>query len=327
MLPWDKLLIATGARPFVPPWPGTELTGFHTYRTWEDCAAIKEAVLARPDLPAVIIGAGILGLEVAWDCRGLGVSPILLVRDPAVGLPIFEGRAAQILMRRLADDGVEVHLNEEVDHFEGVDGTLRTVVTNTGRRIECSAVVAAVGVHPNAKLVEATDIATERWIKVDAHLRTSHPHIYAAGDVATVFDPMLQAHSPTRTWEPSYLGGQTAGENMAGGSKQFIPCTMMNASLVYDLNYVLLGEFAAAGPDVEVITDSAPEGRYGYRALRLRDDRVVGATFIGDRRSYLAYRRLIQDRTRVTEVKDRLLHRDFDPSRALEAGGLNYYFF
>jgi nitrite reductase (NADH) large subunit len=326
-LEWDKLLVATGARPFVPPWPGADLRGVFTYRTWEDCAAIKAAVTARPDKPAVIVGAGILGLELAWDCKGLGVPAVMLVRDPQVGRPIFDDAAADKLLERLRDDDVTVHLEEEVDHFEGRDGDLIAVVTNQGRRIECSAVVAAIGVAPETAIFDGTGIAVDRWVKVDGHMRTSHADVYAAGDVATVFDPMIQAHAPTRTWEPSYWGGRTAGENMAGGSKQYVPCTMMNASLVYDLKYVLMGGFLSFGDDVETVTDPAPRGRYGYRKLLLKDDVLVGGTFLDDRRHYMAYRQLMQTRVKVTDFKDRLLDADFDPNLALPKGTLDYYFY
>ena len=78
----------------------------------------------------------------------------------------------------------------------------------------------AIGVAPDTALLDGTGIEMDRWVKVDGHMRTSHPDVYAAGDVATVFDPMLQAHAPTRTWDPCYWGGRTAGQNMAGGSVQ-----------------------------------------------------------------------------------------------------------
>jgi NADPH-dependent 2,4-dienoyl-CoA reductase/sulfur reductase-like enzyme len=187
--------------------------------------------------------------------------------------------------------------------------------------------VAATGVVPETSLFAGTPISVDRWVKVDGHLRTSHPDVYAAGDVATVFDPMMQAHAPTRTWEPSYRGGRTAGENMAGGSRQYVPCTMMNASLVYDLKYVLMGGFLSHGPGVEAVTDPAPRGRYGYRKLLLVDEVIVGGTFLDDRRHYMAYRQLMQARVKVTDFKERLLHADFDPNLALPKGTLDYYFF
>ncbi len=326
--PWDKLLIATGAAPILPPWPGAELDGVFTYRTWEDCAALKAVITARPEVPVVIVGAGILGLEFAWDCKGLGVPAVLLVRGSKVGRPIFDGAVSEKLLQRLRDDGVTVHLEEEVDHLEDIDGKLVAVVTQRGRRIECNTLVAATGVKPDLSLLTGSEILTDRWIKVDGHLRTSHPDVFAAGDVATVFDTMLQTHAPTRTWEPSYWGGRTAGVNMAGGSKPYVPCTTVNASLVYDLKYVLLGGFLGHGAKIETITDSTPQGRYGHRELLLdEDDVVVGGTFLSDSRHMLAYRQLMQTRVKVTEFKDRLLHADFDPNLALPAGSLDYYFF
>lgn len=327
VLAWDKLLLATGAEPIVPPWPGRELRGVYTYRSWDDCRAIMAAVGEQPDKPVVIIGAGILGLEFAWDCKGLGVRPTMLVRGSSLGSPIFDEQAGAKILQRLRDDAVDVHFEEEVLHFEGDKGALIAVVTNQGRRIECSAAIVATGVAPTTSLLDGTGILTDRWIKVDGHLRTSHSDIYAAGDVATVFDPMLQTHAPTRTWEPSYLGGQAAGENMAGGSKQYVPCAAMNASLVYDLKYVLLGGFVSHGSDVETIIDPSPQGPYGYRKLLLKDDVLVGATFLHDRRHYMVYRELMQAREKLTKYKDRLLSADFDPNLAMSNRSLDYYFF
>ena len=102
---------------------------------------------------------------------------------------------------------------------------------------------------------------------------------------------------------------------------------MINASLVYDLKYVLMGGFLSHGPDVEAIVDAAPRSKYGYRKLLIKDDVIVGGTFLDDRRHYLAYRQLMQTRVKVTRLKDRLLHPDFDPNLALPAGSLDYYFF
>ncbi|MBT3222666.1 MAG: hypothetical protein HN348_26625 [Proteobacteria bacterium] len=114
---------------------------------------------------------------------------------------------------------------------------------------------------------------------------------------------------------------------MAGRSRQYVPCTMMNASLVYDLKYVLMGGFLATGPVVETIVDDSPLGQYGYRKLLVKDDVIVGGTFIEDRRHFMAYRQLMQTRVKLGEFKDRLLKPDFDPNLCLPAGGMDYYFF
>ncbi len=326
-LRWDRLLLATGARPFVPDWPGADLEGFFTYRTFGDCAAIRETVQRRPDLPVVIVGGGILGLEFAWDCRGLGVQPVMVVRESQLGHPLFDEAAGRLLRQRLRADAVDLVLDDEVLGFEG-DGTrIRRLVTRTGRTSPCSAVVAAVGVRANTELAEGTGVEVDGRIRVDEHLRTTAEGIFAAGDVATVWDPLLGRHEPTRTWEPGYLCGRAAGANMAGGDERFRPCAAMNASLVYDLQYVLLGAFRESDPAVEEVVAPASRGPYGYRKLLLKDGVPVGGTFLQDRRHYLAWRRLIQTRTDVSRWRDRLFDDDFDPNLALPPGGADYYFY
>lgn len=326
-LPWDRLLVATGASPFVPPWPGTHLDGFFTYRSFEDCSAIRDAVRRRPDLPAVIVGGGILGLEFAWDCEGLGVPAVMLVRDPVVGSPLFDEAAGRILCRRLEDAGVTLHLQDEVDHFEGDGSQLRRVVTRAGRTIECSAAVAAVGVFPETSLLDGAGADIDRHVKVDVRLRTSVPDIFAAGDVAAVWDPVLARHEPTRTWEPSYLSGLAAGANMTGAHETFTPCLAMNASLVYDLQYVLMGAFMESGPAIEELVAPTSRGPYGYRKLLLRRGVPIGGTFLQDRRQFLAWKRLMETRTDVRPWLDRLWHDDFDVNRMLPPGGTDYYLF
>ncbi len=326
-LPFDKLLVATGARPFVPPWPGVELQGFHVYRTLGDCAQIKAACLARPELPAVIIGGGILGLEFAYDAKGLGVDAVMLVRECEVGVPIFSEGAAARILARLRDDGVQVLRETETERVEGRGGRVEALLTEDGRRIPCSAVVAAVGVRADLSLFEGTGIAMGQQVSCDEHLRTSHPAVYAAGDVCQVLDPSTGEHVPTRTWEPCYWQGRVAGANMAGGDERYLPGATMNASLVYDLHYALLGDFQAAGPDVEELLAPNSRGPYAYRRILLRQGVPVGGTFIQDRRQYLVWLELMRRQVDISAHRERLFDDHFDLNLLLPPGGLDYRFF
>lgn len=311
---WDKLLLATGARPFVPPWPGTDLDGVLTWRTRQDAARIRSAD------PVVVVGGGILGLEVSADLRALGAAVTLLVREASVGRPLFDGAAADLLARRVRGAGVELILGDEVERIDGRGGCVSAVFTTGGRRLECGAVLVATGVRPRSELL--TDDG--RHVQVDRALRTGHPDVFAAGDVAAVWDAAAGRHLPLRTWQPAFETGRVAGANMAGGDLRWDDPAPFNASLAFDLPYALLGPPGARG---EVLEDPTPRGEYAYRRLVLRGDVVVGGLFLQDRRHMLAWREVMAQGIKITEWKGRVFDRGFDPHVLLARGGMDYRFF
>jgi 3-phenylpropionate/trans-cinnamate dioxygenase ferredoxin reductase subunit len=188
VIPYDRILIATGGRNRRPRFPGADLDGVLDLRTVEDSERIRAA--ARAGRRAVVIGLGFIGCEVAASLRMLGLevtaidpgrAPLARVLGPEVGGVIAALHQAH---------GVELVLGDGVDRLEGGERVER-VVTKSGRRFECDFVVAGIGIEPEVELLRAAGARISNGVEVDEYCRTSLPDVYAAGDIADHAHPLF----------------------------------------------------------------------------------------------------------------------------------------
>lgn len=211
-LPFDQLLLTTGSRPRRLQVPGADLQGIHTLRTLADAQELHD--LIKPGLRMVIVGAGWIGAEVAASARQLGAEVTLL--DPqSVPLERVLGLEVGTVYRDLhAGHGVEIRPGTSVTGFRGA--THVEAVTTRKGEIPAELVVVGIGIEPRTELAVAAGLEVDNGIVVDEHLRTSHPDVYAAGDVAAAWHPTLKRRLRIEHWSNALNQGITAGHNLAG---------------------------------------------------------------------------------------------------------------
>jgi ferredoxin-nitrate reductase len=289
-LPFDALVLATGSRPLIPPFPGRDRAGVHAFRTLEDARTIiRAAGMARR---AVVIGGGLLGLEAARGLRARDVEVTVVHPMPWLMERQLDRAGAGLLARALEGLGVEIVLGTLAESIAGTDA-VSGVVLSDGRSLAADLVVITAGVTPDVSLARDSGLEVERGIVVDDELRTSAPGVYAVGECAQHRDVVYGL------WAPLLEQARVAGASLAGAPASFrgsVPATTLK---VAGVELFCGGRADAAPGDEEVIALDTRRGR--YRRLLLRDDRLVGTILLGDLRDARALREHLAGAGRVPQ--------------------------
>eukprot|EP00771_Trimastix_marina_P000339 gnl/Trimastix_PCT/136.p1 GENE.gnl/Trimastix_PCT/136~~gnl/Trimastix_PCT/136.p1 ORF type:complete len:551 (-),score=188.82 gnl/Trimastix_PCT/136:29-1681(-) len=221
---YDKLVISTGAKPIVPPLPGLKpmLPKIFTLRNLQDMDRIHEQI--AEGRTAAVVGAGFVGLEVAEALKHRGLAVHLIEMLPQVMAPLDPEMAAP-LARELINEGVQLHLGTACGGFEELpDGRLRTILGSEA--VEVDFAVLSIGVTPDTPLAQAAglELGIRQSIKVDSHMRTNDPHIYAVGDAVEVQDFVLKTPTLVPLAGPASRQARIAADNICGRTSTFRGC-------------------------------------------------------------------------------------------------------
>lgn len=220
--PYDKLVIATGARAVMPPFPGVDLPGVFALRSLSDGERIFNYLAQTPARRAVIVGGGYIGLEMAESFRDRNMEVAVVEMLPHL-LPNFDPDMVEPVAAHLVEKGVEIWTDTRVTAIRTSTNSGLEVLVHSGKgetALSADIVLVATGVRPNGELAQAAGLklGATRAIGVDAHMRTSDAHIYAAGDCVEHFHRVLEQN----VWIPlapvANRGGRVAGDNMSGGN-------------------------------------------------------------------------------------------------------------
>ncbi|QRV36824.1 FAD-dependent oxidoreductase [Streptomyces californicus] len=276
---YDKLLLATGSEPRRLDIPGTDLAGVHHLRRLAHADRLRNvlAALGRDNGHLVIAGAGWIGLEVAAAARGYGAEVTVVESEPTPLHQVIGPELGQIFTELHASHGVRFHFGARLTEITGQDGMVLAARTDDGEEHPAHDVLAAIGAAPRTALAEAAGLETaERaqggGIAVDASLRTSDPHIYAAGDVAAASHPLLGARLRVEHWANALNGGPAAARAMLGQDVTYdrVPYFFSDQ---YDLGLEYSGWAPPGSYDEVIIRGDA--GKREFIAFWLKDRRVL----------------------------------------------------
>ncbi|MCW2238100.1 NAD(P)/FAD-dependent oxidoreductase [Azospirillum canadense] len=328
---YDRLLVATGARPVRPPIPGLNLNGVHHCWTLEDARNIIK--LAEPGTHVVLMGAGFIGCIVleALAARGVQLTVVEMgdrmvprMMNPIAGTMIRRWCEAKGI-RVLTNTKIKALQNVAAEKSRGIFGFLKRrapteardtldVELDSGEMLSAHLVVVSAGVAPNVDFLANSGVKVDRGIMVDRYMRTSVNDVFAAGDVAQGYDFSTKAHDVHAIQPTASEHGRIAAMNMAGHNIQYNGSLQMNVLDTVGLISSSFGLWAGVngGDSVEIVDDA----NYKYLNLQFADDVLVGGTAIGVTQHVGVMRGLIQTGTKLGPWKERL---KADPHRLMEA--------
>jgi NAD(P)H-nitrite reductase large subunit len=335
---YDKLLIATGASPIlIGDSPNT-----FSLRSFDDVEKIKEA--AAKLKKAVVVGAGPMGMKVAYGLKGLGCNVTVLEAGKQVFTRILSKRAAFILSKHLINKGIEIKTGCSFISYDednppsppfskgGMGGFAdKKFVTfeegNITKDIEADFVVMAIGVKPNIGFLKESGVKTNAGVIVDSHMQTNIDNIYASGDAAEAFDPVIKKYTINATWPSAVLEGETAGFNMAGIETQIKGNVSSNSIQFFGLSFVSAGllESDELPIEEEIIDEDIPKNL--FKRLVFLDNKLVGFEFLGDVQNTGIYLDILKEQKDISQIKNRLSYLDFDYGKVLKFAGTEERFF
>lgn len=258
-LEYDKLVLATGASPIIPPVPNVNLDNIFTLHGVRDAEGLKTVLSARKARDVVIVGAGLIGVEFTESLVKIGCRVTLVEKRPQI-LGLLDWEMARLVELHMESHGVKVLTGTTVESFEG-DGAVTGVVTNQGT-LPADLVILAAGVRPNVQLaVDAgLEIGPTGGIHVDATMQTSDEHIYAAGDCVESVDLITGRPCYVPLGSTANKQGRLAAVNIAGGKSRFPGVLGTTVCRVFDYCVARTGlsEREARQQGYDVVTVSAP---------------------------------------------------------------------
>ena len=290
---YSSLLVATGSSAFTPPFKGLESVGKKfTFMTLDDAIALKNEV--HENSRVLIIGAGLIGLKC---CEGLySITKNITVCDLSerVLSSILDKDCAHIVQEHLEKKNIKFLLGDSVEHFEK-----NKAFMNSKKEIDFDILVLAVGVRPNVSLIKDMEGEVDRGILVNKKMETSVENIYAAGDCTQGYDMLLDENRILAILPNAYMGGYTAGINMAGGDSQFDKGIPMNSIGFFGLHMMSAGIYD--GDMKEEKTES------GLKRFFIKNNRLIGFMIIGDVQRAGIYTSLIREKTDLRTIDFTLL--------------------
>ena len=319
-LTYDKLLIAVGARALPLEVPGANLNGVVKLDHLTDAKNILKQ--ARRGKTAVVVGGGITALELTEGLLARGMKVHYLLRGDRYWSNVLDKHESEVVEGRLEEEGVTLHHKAELKEIIGKHGHVNAAQLLDGRTLKCDMLAYAVGISPCLELVQETNLAKDRGLLVNEHLQTTDPDVYAAGDVAQVFDPLSGKSALDSLWNPAREQGKVAGLNMAGRKTAYLKSAPFNVTRLAGLTTTIIG-VVGRGKDDDMIGiargDSEtwrelPEAivaqsgfEINHMRLMVGEKNLVGAILMGDQTLSWPLQKMVAGKADISSIRDQLM--------------------
>ena len=305
---FDKLILATGSRAFIPKDVQIDLPGRFTMRNKSDADRFK-SYLDATGLPpeeqhVVIVGGGLLGLELAAAMKHKNVKITIIQRASRLMERQLDKISSKLLSLDVQERGIQIYFDNEVSTvFDDDDTGGLNITLKSGKLITANAIVYAIGTRPNIEIAKENGIKCGRGVIVNQHLQTSHPDIFAIGEIAE-FNNQLFGITSAAEEQASILANFIAGDI----SEAYNGSVLMNILKFNDLNLCSIGEINIPENDdtYEEIIFTDISKRY-YKKCIVKDDLLIGAVLMGDKNEFAEFKTMIESKIEMSDKRNTLL--------------------
>ncbi|HHB79735.1 MAG TPA: NAD(P)/FAD-dependent oxidoreductase, partial [Saprospiraceae bacterium] len=311
---YDKLILALGSKPNKFGWPGQDLQAVHGLYHKQDLEAMEKH--SKGLKRAVIVGGGLIGLEMAEMFLSRHIPVTFLVREPDYWRVVLPAEESAMVSRHIRHHGIDLRLSTELKEIiDDGNGKACAVMTHKNERIDCGFVGLTAGVSPNVAFLKKTELAIGRGIQVNEFLKTNQPHVYAIGDCAEMLTPKAGRRPIEAVWYTGRMMGETVAQNICGKKTAYQPGIWFNSAKFLDIEYQVYGTIPSILPQgIETIYWEHPDGDKSIRINYRKDNgTVTGFNLMGIRYRHQVCEKWIKSKAHIEEVLMHLALANFDP--------------
>jgi len=315
-LTYDKLVLATGSKPNKFGWKGQDLKGVQGLYSYQDLQLLEENTKNGIDR-AVIVGGGLIGIELAEMLLSRGYKVTFLVRENLFWGNVLPKEESELIMRHMEKHHVDLQLETELQEIVGDEnGRVKSIITSKGEEIPCQLVGLTAGVSPNIEFLKGNEIPYQKGVLVNEYLETQVPDVYAIGDCAEfVQHPSGYRRNIEQVWYTGKIMGKTLANNICKNPQVYNPGNWFNSAKFFDIEYQTYGWVFPEPKENE--KHFYWEHKEGEKSVRLCYDKndftFIGVNTFGIRMRHQVFDKWLSEKTKIHYVLEHLASANFDP--------------
>lgn len=313
-LQYDELIIACGSKPNKFGWKGQDLKGAQGLYSWQDLESMEENTANAKH--AVIVGGGLIGVEMAEMLLTRGIGVTFLVREGRFWGNVLPKEEGELISRHIRSHHVDLRFQSELEEIlSDESGKVRGIITKSGEEIECQFVGLTAGVSPNIDFLKESKIDVKRGILVNEFLETNQPNVYAIGDCAEFHQHPTGRRNIEQVWYTGKMMGETVAQTICENKTAYQPGIWFNSAKFFDIEYQTYGWVWAEPKENEAVFYwEHPNGKICLKLIYDKNDRsFLAANTFGIRLRHVVMDQWIKEMVSIEYVIANLNQANFDP--------------